>query len=78
MEKKEGGGVIGLTMKFFKTIHPKFRKPGRNGQFYPRVINEADIAFLTDEISLLNTSLKYNLNYKLLLVKAYLRGGGGF
>jgi hypothetical protein len=55
VEKKEGGGVIGLTMKFFKTIHPKFRKPGRNGQFYPRVINEADIAFLTDEISLFNT-----------------------
>jgi hypothetical protein len=32
--------------------------------FYPRVANNTDIKFTTDELNLLNKDLKYNLSYK--------------
>jgi len=33
-------------------------------KFYPRVINKTNIVFPSDELLLLNKSLKYNLSYK--------------
>jgi hypothetical protein len=56
----------------YKTIHEKLDKlirqqiksPESNTEFYPRVVNDTDISFTTDELSVLNQGLKYNLHYK--------------
>jgi hypothetical protein len=42
-----------------QTNNPDFYK-----QFYPRVINNTNITFTNDEMSLLNKGLKYNLGHK--------------
>jgi hypothetical protein len=59
--------------KKYTTIHTKLDKlskqqqpkhPINNTQFYPRVVNNTNIAFSSNELSLLNKVLKYNLHYK--------------
>jgi hypothetical protein len=39
-------------------------KPESTVNFFPRAINKTNITFSTDEHTLLETSLKYNLNRK--------------
>jgi hypothetical protein len=46
--------------KLDKRICQQIKSPVNITEFYPRVVYNADISFTTDELSLLNKSLKYN------------------
>jgi len=58
--------------KKYKTISTKLNQlsktqtnnPNHQKQFYPRVVNNTNITFTKEELSLLNKGLNYNLGYK--------------
>ena len=45
-------------------VHTQTKNLNYKGNFYPHVINETDITFTNNELTLLNKGLKYNLNHK--------------
>jgi len=58
--------------KKYRTINAKLNQLSKtqtnnsdfHKQFYPRVVNKTNITFTSDELSLLNKGLKYNLGHK--------------
>ena len=58
--------------KKYRTVNTKLNQlsktqtnnPSYQKQFYPHVVNNMDITFTKEELSLLNKGLKYNLGYK--------------
>jgi hypothetical protein len=53
-----------LDMKISRSVHTQTQKPSTNTKFYPRVTNKTSISFTDEELTLLSTGLKYNLNHK--------------
>jgi hypothetical protein len=53
-----------IEHKLNKLTLKQTEKPNNNTHFYPRVINETDIEFSNEEMTLLNKGLKYNLRHK--------------
>jgi len=53
-----------LNLKIQKLAKEQTIKPGQHVTFYPRVVNNTDIAFTNKEIALLEKGLKYNLHNK--------------
>jgi hypothetical protein len=53
-----------LKQKLNKFEHTHNSNPKHLKIFYPRVTNNTDTKFTTDELNLLNKGLKYNLSYK--------------
>jgi hypothetical protein len=53
-----------LEEKLNKLILKQNNKPNFNTQFYPRVMNETEIEFSNEEMTMLNKGLKYNLSHK--------------
>jgi len=62
MEKK----YKSLDTKINKLVRNHIGKPNIIEQFYPRVINETNISFSDDELTLLNKGLKYILKIQAL------------
>lgn len=54
-----------LNEKFNKLKNTQVEKPEEIITFFPRVINNTHITFTEAEMALLNTGLKYNVDYKL-------------
>ena len=53
-----------IKQKLNKLEHTQTSTPKHVKTFYPRVINNTNIRFNAEELSLLNKGLKYNLSYK--------------
>jgi len=53
-----------IKQKLEKLEHTQANTPKHLKTFYPRVINNTNIKFTSDELILLNKGLKYNLSYK--------------
>jgi hypothetical protein len=53
-----------LKQKLKKLEHTQTNTPEHLHTFYPRVTNNTNIKFNSDELNLLNKGLKYNLRYK--------------
>jgi hypothetical protein len=53
-----------LNKKISKLTQEQITKPKTQQTFYPRVINNTNITFTTDELDLLNKGPKYNLHHK--------------
>jgi hypothetical protein len=52
-----------LDLKINKLTHHQNKNLDTNTQLYPRVINKTDIEFSSEEMTLLNKGLKYNLTH---------------
>ena len=46
-----------------KLINAQTERPDNTENFHPRIINNTDIIFSSDELLLLNASLKHNFNH---------------
>jgi hypothetical protein len=53
-----------IKKKIKKLEHTQTSNHKHIKTFYPRVVNNTNISFTTDEFNLLNKGLKYNLSYK--------------
>jgi len=53
-----------MDKKINKLIHDQISKPDNDGESYPRVINQTNITFSSEELVLLNKGLKYILSHK--------------
>jgi len=53
-----------LENKIVRLKGTQEEKLGSNHKFYPRAINQTDIKFTNEELTLLNKGLKYNLGHK--------------
>jgi archaellum component FlaF (FlaF/FlaG flagellin family) len=53
-----------LDEKLNRLVRTQTYKPDNTANFYPRVVNKANVTFSDDELTLLNNGLKYNLNHK--------------
>ena len=51
-------------MKINKLVYAQNEKPNDDSKFYPRVVNKINNDFTDEEITLLHTGLKYNLNHE--------------
>jgi hypothetical protein len=53
-----------LDDKLHKLAQQQRKNPTAQHKFYPRVVNNTDITFSEDEMTLLEKGPKYNLHYK--------------
>jgi hypothetical protein len=53
-----------LDAKINKLAHAQIRKPDNKTESYPRVVNQTNIIFTNEEMTLLNKGLKYNVQQK--------------
>jgi hypothetical protein len=57
-----------VDLKITNLVNCRTENPNNNAQFYPRVVNNTDITFTDEEMTLLNKALKYSLQYKVLKI----------